>query len=265
MDRVSPSRPLPLTAADFPGLFRESTDQIFSSDSSQDAIRELERTASASLAAVVDASSGPPALRRGATDVTWHRIRGDGRSTPTREHCEVTIPALGLDPAVLRKLQDRAASTAVEPRRATGHYHKLRQLSQTLAEAALGRLRAIGAVVPSEAYFLAAQLSYSPPGAVRGRHIDPPAIAAALVTLSLCGGAQITLEELPRGGTHTFESNPRWVYALTGEELGVLNASRPVRHAVEVGDGPRLSLTLRFADPIVLGPGPSRDPAHEST
>ena len=262
---VSPSQSSSLMATDFPGLLREPTKRAFSSDSLRATIRELEQVASASLAAVINASDGPPVAQRQATDVPWHQIRGDARGTVMREHREVTVPAPGLDPVVVKKLHNRAASTALAPRRAVGHYSRLQCLSQTLADAALGRLRAAGAVVPAGIYFIAAQFSYSPPGAVRGLHIDPPAIAAALATLSLRGRARITLEERPRGGTYTFESDPQWVYMLTGEELGALNADRPVRHAVEVGNGPRLSLTLRFADPTILGPGSSRNAAHAST
>lgn len=99
---------------------------------------------------------------------------------------------------------------------------------------------------PPGLYFCGVQVTRSPAGATRGRHVDPVPIAAALATFSLEGAAIVTMD-VGQTNLYSITCDGSTVYTLTGAAV-----RDPVHHRVAVTDAqPRLSVTLRFADSMV--------------
>ena len=238
---VIPRHPASVTGL-YPGLLRLPLSSLF--PHSYQSLEQLHMAVAASRQVVCDRdSTRRPADLRHLTDVRWTYVKGDVGDSAALAQWEATIPSPALTPRQLMILKDRAVSTChASKARPGGHFRSAQQAAFQLATEALGYLRKTGADVPVDTYFIGAQITESPPGAIRGRHVDPSRIAAGLVTFSLEGTARVTFDA-QECNLFSIDCKGQAAYMLTGPAR-----NSPVHHRVAVtSDCSRLAVTLRFA------------------
>ena len=133
---------------------------------------------------------------------------------------EVTIPSVGLPGHALGALQRSAESTQLAAERyGVEHYADIQEVTMCLGASILTRIQTLHDG-DDDLLYLGAQLSCGVAQSARTAHTDPPAISAALATLTLEGAATIRL--YPWGVSnparaHSFTCDGSHVYILTGE------------------------------------------------
>ena len=235
----------PLVAAtpQYPGLAQVSLAALFHSGASQAALTQLQNAVETSLSVGYDVALKPAEQRR-LTDVQWQNVKGDDKGTVGLSQWEVTVPSSQLSPQQLDRVCRRTTSALRPARRHVhGHYAQIRQAAEVLAARVVALWQVAETANPPGLYFCGVQITYSPAGSERTRHVDPAPIAAALATFSLAGAATVTLD-VCRDNLFSIQCDGTSVYTLTGEAV-----RDPVHHRVAVAtDRPRLAVTLRFAD-----------------
>ena len=237
--------PLVSATPQYPGLAQVPLTDLFHSTALQTALVQLRDAAEASLSTGHDPLL-KPAEQRCLTDVQWQCVKGDKSFTTDLSQWEVTVPSSQLSPQQLDRVCTRATSALRPTRRHPhGHYVQIQQAAEVLAARVIAFWQAGEAANPPGLYFCGIQITHSPAGSERSRHVDPAPIAAALATFSLVGAATVTLD-VHRSNLFAIQCDGSAVYTLTGESV-----REPVHHRVAVAtDHPRLAVTLRFASPL---------------
>ena len=252
---VSPARQGPANESEryaidsaYPGALRIELNGMFRDEESRQALERVRQAVAAARELWAATNELKPAEAWRLTDIQWSRERGsrfDGVGASC--HWEATVPAAGLSKEELRMLESKARSTCRAPRRRQlgqlSHFKEIQDAAEVLASRCVAFWRETDAEVDESLYFIGAQVSVSGDAAVRGRHVDPAPIAAALATFTLEGAAAITLDCGYKTNEKEFKCDGSHVYMLTGSAL-----VHPVHHAVRVLTEQRISVTLRFAD-----------------
>lgn len=226
----------------YPGFLRVPLSDCFT-DCERRLLDQLRAVAGSSLHALRTSAEQPVSVRRRATDIQWLRVRGNPTDDDHLALWETTIPSPDLSCSQLQLLHRRATSTVRPPREhAAGHFSAAQAASRDLAAAILRLCARLGAEVPCGVHFMAAQLTSSPAGSVRERHVDPYPIARLLLTLTLEGSAQILVEAGAATPQACITCDGSHAYLLTGASL-----LDPIHHSVKVSPhSRRLSVTFRF-------------------